>query len=138
MSKLKIFFALVWLLWAATAHSAVRPLRFQNTDRLLILAPHPDDEVLGSAGVILEAKRRHLPVRIVFLTVGDKKPRPKLSAWQKLKHKVLRMTGRETPEPHPELKPGQVRHGEALAADAVLGVIPQEETFLGFPDGGTF
>src|SRR5262245_44158967 len=40
-------------------------------DRILVLAPHPDDEVLGAGGVLHEAVSRKLPVHVVFLTNGD-------------------------------------------------------------------
>src|SRR6185436_660247 len=40
-------------------------------DRLLILAPHPDDEVLCCGGLIQKAVAMGLPVRTVFFTYGD-------------------------------------------------------------------
>ena len=42
-----------------------------GTDRVLVLAPHPDDEVLGAGGVIQQAVAQKLPIKIVFLTYGD-------------------------------------------------------------------
>ncbi|HET7042023.1 MAG TPA: PIG-L family deacetylase, partial [Gemmatimonadales bacterium] len=47
------------------------PVALQESDRILVLVPHPDDEVLGAGGVLREAVRRGLPVRVVFLTNGD-------------------------------------------------------------------
>src|SRR6266540_3581596 len=46
-------------------------LDLRDDDRILVLAPHPDDEVLGTGGVLREASRRRLPLRVVFLTSGD-------------------------------------------------------------------
>ena len=40
-------------------------------DRLVILAPHPDDEVLGFAGLMTEFQRQGKPVSIVVVTRGD-------------------------------------------------------------------
>src|SRR5690242_7448135 len=40
-------------------------------DRLLIIAPHPDDEALAAGGVIQRAIARGARVRIVVLTDGD-------------------------------------------------------------------
>ena len=40
-------------------------------DELLLLVPHPDDEVLGFAGLMSEFIRLHKPVSIVIVTDGD-------------------------------------------------------------------
>ena len=40
-------------------------------DELLIIAPHPDDEVLGFAGLMLEFIRLKKPVSIVVVSIGD-------------------------------------------------------------------
>jgi hypothetical protein len=40
-------------------------------DRLLIVAPHPDDEVLGCGGLMATAAAQGIPVRVVYLTSGD-------------------------------------------------------------------
>src|SRR5205809_8147276 len=42
--------------------------------RLLVLAPHPDDEVLGAAGMIDAAVRRGAAVRVVVATDGEAGP----------------------------------------------------------------
>lgn len=39
--------------------------------RLLVLAPHPDDEVIGCGGLIAKAKDRGGEVHVQFMTVGD-------------------------------------------------------------------
>ena len=44
---------------------------FSKTDRVLILAPHPDDEAIGCAGVIQQAVSSGAQVRIAYLTNGD-------------------------------------------------------------------
>jgi len=96
------------------------------TDRLLILAPHPDDEVLGCGGVIQQAVALGLPLRIVFLTYGD------FYEWSFLwyeKRPVLTARGVKGM--------GEIRHGEALAADATLGAPAVDLAFLGYPDFGT-
>ena len=96
---------------------------FDSQDRILILAPHPDDEVLGNGGVIQETVRMKLPLRIVFLTYGDN------NEWSFLVYRK-----------HPVLLPkavrgmGLVRYKEALEAAKILGVSPGQLTFLGYPD----
>ena len=95
-------------------------------DRVMILAPHPDDEVLGCGGVIQQAQAMNLPVHIVFMTYGDS------YEWSFIKYKkrlVLSPKGVEGM--------AEVRHREALAADTSLGVKPEDIDFLGYPDFGT-
>ena len=40
-------------------------------DRMLCLAPHPDDEVLGCAGLLVLAQRQGLQVRSIIVTAGQ-------------------------------------------------------------------
>ena len=47
------------------------PVKLEPHDRILIFAPHPDDEILGCAGIIQKAKAMNIPVRVLFLTFGD-------------------------------------------------------------------
>src|SRR5690242_2156586 len=95
-------------------------------DRILVLSPHPDDEVIGAGGVIQEAIGRGLPLRVVFLTNGDN------NEWSFMVYRR-----------RPELLPGEarqmgvMRQGEARSAAAELGVPPESLTFLGYPDFGT-
>jgi LmbE family N-acetylglucosaminyl deacetylase len=98
----------------------------QNNDRILVLVPHPDDEVLGTGGVLREAASRGLPVRVVFLTNGDS------NEWSFLAYRK-----RPVLMPGGALAMGAIRHQEALAAAAALGVSARDLTFLGYPDYGT-
>lgn len=95
-------------------------------DRILILAPHPDDEILGCGGVIQKAVAMGLPLKILFLTYGDN------NEWAFLfyrKHPVLM--------PRAVRKMGLVRREEAVAAAKLLGVAEDQLIFLGYPDYGT-
>jgi LmbE family N-acetylglucosaminyl deacetylase len=102
------------------------PIPLQESDRILVLVPHPDDEVLGAGGVLREAARRGLPLRVVFLTNGDS------NEWSFLAYRK-----RPVLMPAGALAMGTIRHQEALAAAAALGVSAQDLTFLGYPDYGT-
>jgi LmbE family N-acetylglucosaminyl deacetylase len=39
--------------------------------RMLVLAPHPDDEILGAGGCIIAASERNNSVHVVYLTDGE-------------------------------------------------------------------
>ncbi len=97
-----------------------------DRDRLLVLAPHPDDEVLGCGGVIQQAVVMDLPVHIAFLTYGDFY---EFSFIVYKKRPVLTPRGVEGM--------GEIRHTEAVAADSVLGVPKEHISFFGYPDFGT-
>jgi LmbE family N-acetylglucosaminyl deacetylase len=62
---------------AAEAHASMRSLPFGDAasitagEQVMILAPHPDDEVLGCAGLILESLRNGLAPFIVIVTDGS-------------------------------------------------------------------
>src|ERR1700722_4589232 len=45
--------------------------RVHMGERVLVIAPHPDDEVLGFAGVIRAAKAAGVGVRVVIVTDGQ-------------------------------------------------------------------
>ena len=46
------------------------------TDRLLVIAPHPDDESIGTGGLLLRAKQAGAEARVIFGTSGDDNPWP--------------------------------------------------------------
>src|SRR6478672_1921631 len=85
---------------------ALAPLHLAGTDRILVLAPHPDDEVLGTGGVLQEAARRGLPVRVAFLTCGDS------NEWS-----FLAYARRPVLLPKAVLAMGEIRQREAREAD---------------------
>lgn len=99
---------------------------FSKDDRILILAPHPDDEVLGCGGIIQKAQKLNLPLKIVFFTYGDNN---EWSFWVYRKHPVIFSKSVQGM--------GLVRHNEAIEADKVLGLLPEQLIFLGYPDFGT-
>ena len=98
---------------------------FVAADRLLVVAPHPDDESLCCAGAIQQARRAGAQVFIVWLTSGD----------------AFEFDAAVTER---RLRPGDVglrrlgerRVGEARAAARILGAPQDHLTFLGYPDAG--
>ncbi len=75
-------------------------------DRVLIVAPHPDDEVICNGGVIRYAVENHIPVKVVVVTDGnDTKTSP------------------------------LTRHNETINGTKTLGLGEENVTFLGYKDG---
>lgn len=101
-------------------------LVLNDEDRVLILAPHPDDETIGTGGVLQEVVSRKIPVRVVYFTYGDGY---EWSFWAYKKHPVI--------SPSAVRAMGEVRRGESLAAAKLLGVPIKNIVFLGYPDWGT-
>lgn len=114
------------LLVATAVRVAADDVTLQPEDRVLILAPHPDDEVIGCGGVIQRAAAMGLPIRVVFLTYGDN------NEWSFLVYRK-----RPVLWPGSVRKMGTVRHDEALSAAQALGLSTNDVTFLGYPDFGT-
>ncbi len=109
---------------AAPKASALKGLR-RSSARVLIFAPHPDDEVLGAAGLIRRVVEGGGSVRVVFMTSGDG---------------FAAGVTRETHSPHPSAddyrRYAQQREAEAVRGLATLGVGRDQMVFLGFPDRG--
>ena len=62
--------------WRASAWLASLPVSasadlMQGASRLLVVSPHPDDEVLGCGGLIQAALAARLPVTVVSVTDGE-------------------------------------------------------------------
>ncbi len=47
------------------------PLAVRNGERLLVVAPHPDDETLSTGGLIQRVLARHGSAHVVLVTAGD-------------------------------------------------------------------
>lgn len=108
---------------AATEWLPATPVTLSAADRVMILAPHPDDEVLGCGGIIQQCVAQKLPIQIVYFTYGDN------NEWSFMiyrKHAVL--------FPSAVRVMGQIRHEEAVAAAAKMGLDTNQLTFLGYPD----
>jgi len=99
---------------------------FSKSDRVLILAPHEDDECLGAGGVIQHALAAGAAVRVLYLTQGDH------NEWAFL---MYRKSPVLTPAINRQM--GEDRRVEALEATRLLGLPSTDVVFLGFPDNGT-
>ena len=99
----------------------------KKDDRILILAPHPDDETIACAGIIQDAVSKGTQVRVAYLTNGDHN-QISFIIYEKrlplLKGEFIHM--------------GEVRMNEAKKAMKLLGLDESNLIFLGYPDFGTF
>jgi len=77
-----------------------------KNDKILVFAPHPDDETIGAGGFIYESIKNGAEVTIVLVTDGNR---------HRLKEK---------------------RYAEFLEATEILRVKSENIIFLNFPDGG--
>ncbi len=84
----------------------VRPAGRLAVD-LVVVAPHPDDEVLMAGGVLEQAVRRGQRARVIVLTNGD----------------------------FTCARDGAIRQAETVAAMLDVGLKEEDLHFLGYPDG---
>jgi LmbE family N-acetylglucosaminyl deacetylase len=94
--------------------------------RLLVVAPHCDDETLGAAGLMLAAERAGMQVRVVIETNGDGFYFATSQDFHTLR-----------PDAVDYIRMGEIRQGESLAAMKILGIQENQVIFLGYPDRGT-
>lgn len=92
-------------------------------DRVLVIAAHPDDEVLAAGGTLHALRARGVSARIILLTAGDGYLR------------AARRLGRFVPDAAAYLRLGDVRFAESVGAAGVLGIPPSDVACLGYPDG---
>lgn len=95
-------------------------------DRIVIVAPHPDDDVLGAGGLIQQAVAVGADVRVVYFTNGDHN-----QIAFKLFKPALHLNAKQY------IEFGERRRTEAITATKLLGLDESHLTFLGYPDAGT-
>ena len=94
-------------------------------DRILVVAPHPDDETLCCGGYLQRAVAAGAAVAVVWVTAGDSFEIDAIIA-----ERTLRPKGRGLE------KLGARRIAEARAAADLLGVPRDHQFELGYPDRG--
>lgn len=100
-------------------------LKFQPTDRVLVVAPHPDDESIATGGLIQSALAAGAGVRVIVLTDGDANVWPQ--RWIEKRWRIDAVA---------RARWGARRREEARNAMRVLGLGDEAERFLGLPDLG--
>lgn len=97
------------------------------SSRILVFAPHPDDETLACGGLLYTAVHAGAAVRVVFVTSGDGFG----LAVRRSYPRALHLAAADF------IRFGKRRQEEALSAAARLGVPQSDVLFLGYPDRGT-
>jgi LmbE family N-acetylglucosaminyl deacetylase len=100
-------------------------LSLSASDRLLIIAPHPDDESIAAGGLLQVAKQMGAAVRVLVLTDGDNNPWPQ--RWIERRWRI---------DAAARARWGARRRVEAEAALQVLGIGLGDVRFLALPDMG--
>lgn len=101
----------------------MRPFKFSSTSRVMLIAPHPDDEALACSVMLQRAVRAGSAIRVVYATDGENNPWPQRAIQRK-----WRLNGAD------RKRWGELRRAEALAALSVLGVDAASVRFLALPD----
>lgn len=94
-------------------------------DRVLVFAPHPDDESIACGGLLQVARAAGAAVRVIVLTDGDNNPWPQ--RWIEKRWRI---------GPVERARWGARRREEARAALRVLDIAQADACFLGLPDLG--
>jgi LmbE family N-acetylglucosaminyl deacetylase len=101
------------------------PLRLTGSDRLLIIAPHPDDESIAAGGLLQIATAAGAALRVLVLTDGDNNPWPQ--RWVEKRWRI---------DATARARWGARRREEAESALNLLGVTRSDVRFLALPDMG--
>ncbi len=107
------------------ANPSYAPLQVGRRERLLVIAPHPDDETLGAGGLAQRVLAQGGSVTTVVVTAGDG-----------YVEAVQKRTRKAQPQPWEFLRYGERRIREAESAAHTLGSGRIRLDVLGFPDGG--
>ncbi|MCX5696004.1 MAG: PIG-L family deacetylase [Candidatus Omnitrophica bacterium] len=105
---------------------------FSKEDRVLVLAPHPDDEDLGCGGMMQRALKAGAQVKVAYLTCGDNNIFS-IVFYNKLffPFRLLSLRKKDF------ITLGHQRVHEAINAMKILGIQESDLIFLGYPDHGT-
>lgn len=107
-------------------HFELEQVGLEGHQRLMVFAPHCDDEVLGAGGLIQLAIAQHMDVIVVIETNGDGYLFATMEEFRRM-----------YPRPQDYIRMGSLRQQETLAALRTLGLQEDQVVFLGYPDRGT-
>ena len=110
------------LLSFRTQPAETTKIKITKSDRLLIIAPHPDDETLGPGALIKQAKDAGADVKVVIVTTGD--------GYKRAAQANLNV---DTPTAADYRALGEIRHKESVSAMKKMGA--EDVVFLTYNDG---
>ena len=110
---------------ALNAQSLAFP-ELTDEDRVLVIAPHPDDESLCCGGLLARAARRGIAAKVAFVTNGD----------GSRTGQIFKMLREPLARDNDLFSIAQHRQIEALNALQSVGLHESNAAFFGFPDGG--
>jgi len=114
------------VLWFVCVEPGVVPgYEEAGPNRIMIVAPHPDDDILGAGGTMAEAAAAGASVLVVYLTNGDA---------NRAARRVITMNPFHIPAQYRAL--GTRREKEAVLALQRLGLPRGSAVFLNYPDRG--
>jgi len=119
-------FASFFLAQNAFANPSGTLPEFVSSDKVLVLAPQPDDETIGVGGAIQRAVKVGAKVKVVLLTNGEN------NLFAFIVYKKHPFLGRKD-----FLRMGEVRRQESVKAMTWLGLTENDVISLGYPDRGT-
>src|SRR6202023_1746507 len=93
---------------------------------IVVFAPHPDDEVIGCAGIMIQALARGARVKVVVITSGDGFD----AAAAGVTHKPVDHLGSDD-----FFALSRLRQAESRSALEILGGKADDPIVLGYPDG---
>jgi len=99
-------------------------LSLNGIHRLLVIAPHPDDETLAAGGIIQQAIATGIDIKVIVVTNGDGQVLAPLALHMDL-----------LPRPNDYIADGKQRQAETLSSLRTLGLTPSSISFLDYPDG---
>lgn len=95
--------------------------------RLMVIAPHNDDEALSCAALISHVIKAGGKVKVAIITNGDGHLLGAALRYLKLK-----------PGPGDYLRLAYLRQGESVSGMGLAGLTGDDIVFLGYPDGGLY
>src|SRR5512138_1893709 len=110
---------------AEATQPPMRQLSLEGVQRVLVVAPHPDDETIAPAGLIQAALANGSQVKVVVVTNGD---------GQFGAPALFGLDGSISPKGYVAM--GERRQAESQAALSRLGMAEADMIFLGYPDRG--
>jgi len=114
------------ILWFVSIEPGIVPTREEaGPERIMVVAPHPDDDILGAGGTMAEAAAEGASVLVVYLTNGDA---------NRAARRVITMNPFHIPAQYRAL--GSRRQKEAVLALRRLGLASANAVFLNYPDRG--